>query len=97
MTKGKIAVLIEEHFDPTEYRRFNEYFPAQGYAVEYVSYLWGNPSITFGSNPDNGTVDEHVTVEVDVTAIDPRDYSGILPHRSVRDGPPALSGDGASG
>ena len=38
-TKGKIGVLIEEHFDATEYRRFNEYFPAQGYEVEYLSHL----------------------------------------------------------
>ena len=36
---GKIAVLIEEHFDSTEYRRFNEYFPTQGYEVEYISHL----------------------------------------------------------
>ena len=28
---GKIGVLIEEHFDPTEYRKFNEYFPSRGY------------------------------------------------------------------
>lgn len=32
--KGKIAVLIEEHFDQTEFKRFNEYFPQQGYQVE---------------------------------------------------------------
>ena len=38
-TKGKIGVLIEEHFDATEFRRFNEYFPAQGYEVEYLSHL----------------------------------------------------------
>jgi protease I len=74
----KVAVLIEEHFDQTEYRRFNEYFPANGYAVEYVSYLWGNASLTFGSNPDNGTVEEHVTVDVDVTRVKPTDYAGIL-------------------
>ena len=25
-TKGKIGVLIEDHFDSTEYRKFNEFF-----------------------------------------------------------------------
>ena len=26
-SEGKIGVLIEEHFDETEFRRFNEFFP----------------------------------------------------------------------
>ncbi len=76
--KGKIAVLIEEHFDQTEYRLFNDYFPKQGYAVEYVSHLWGNPSLTFGSNPDNGYVEEHVEVSVEVNNSNPADYAGII-------------------
>jgi protease I len=77
MTK-KIAVLIEEHFDQTEYRRFNAYFPTRGYEVEYVSHLWGQTQLTFGSNPDNGTVEEHVTVTVEVDTINPADYRGLL-------------------
>lgn len=77
-TKGKIGVLIEEHFDMTEYRRFNEYFPQQGYEVEYISHLWGNTQLTFGSNPDNGEVEEHVTVTTEVNDIDPADYKGII-------------------
>jgi putative intracellular protease/amidase len=76
--KGKIGVLIEEHFDQTEYRLFNDYFPKQGYEVEYISHLWGNPSLTFGSNPDNGSVEEHITVTTEVNAIDPADYAGII-------------------
>ncbi len=31
--KGKIGVLIEAHFDETEFRRFNEFFPAHGLAT----------------------------------------------------------------
>ncbi len=76
--KGKIGVLIEEHFDQTEYRLFNEYFPKQGYAVEYLSHLWGNEQLTFGSNPDNGYVEEHVDVTVEVNNVDPADYAGII-------------------
>jgi protease I len=76
--KGKIGVLIEEHFDQTEYRLFNDYFPKQGYEVEYISHLWGNASLTFGSNPDNGYVEEHVTVTTEVNAINPADYAGII-------------------
>lgn len=77
-TKGKIGVLIEEHFDPTEYCKFNEYFPQRGYAVEYISHLWGNDQLRFGSNPDNGEVEEHVVVTTEVNNIDPEDYKGII-------------------
>lgn len=77
-SKGKIAVLIEEHFDQTEYRFFNDYFPKQGYEVEYISHLWGNPELTFGSNPDNGYVEEHVTVTIEVNQVNPSDYAGII-------------------
>lgn len=77
-TKGKIGVLIEEHFDPTEYKKFNEYFPEQGYEVEYISHLWGNSSLTFGSNPENDEVECHVTVTTEVNDIDPADYKGII-------------------
>lgn len=74
----KIAVLIEEHFDGTEYRRFNDYFPRQGYEVDYVSHLWGQPSLTFGNNPDEGVVDLHVKVTTEVNNVKPGDYAGII-------------------
>ncbi|GAC1481160.1 MAG: hypothetical protein NVS2B14_20900 [Chamaesiphon sp.] len=77
-SKGKIGVIIEEHFDQTEYLRFNEYFPEKGYEVEYVSHLWGNPQLKFGSNPDNDEVEQHVIVTKEVNDIDPADYKGII-------------------
>ena len=77
-SKGKIGVLIEDHFDQTEYRKFNEFFPAHGYEVEYISHLWGNPELKFGANPDNGFVEEHVTVKTEINNVDPSDYKGII-------------------
>jgi len=76
--KGKIAVVVEDHFDSTEYRRFNEYFPTRGYEVEYVSHLWGNPALHFGSNPENNKVEEQVTVTTEINNVDPSDYKGII-------------------
>ena len=76
--KGKIGVLIEDHFDLTEYRRFNEYFPQRGYQVEYISHLWGQPALRFSSNPENDTIDEHVTVTTEIDNIKPTDYKGII-------------------
>jgi putative intracellular protease/amidase len=64
--KGKIGVLIEEHFDGTEFRRFNEYFPEQGYEVEYISHLWGNSELTFGSNPENAYAMDRLRYQVNV-------------------------------
>ncbi|NET07655.1 MAG: thiamine biosynthesis protein ThiJ [Symploca sp. SIO2B6] len=73
-TKGKIGVLIEEHFDETEYRRFNEFFPKYGYEVEYISHLWGQPNLTFNGNDH----EEQATVTVEINNIQPTDYKGII-------------------
>jgi protease I len=75
---GKIGVLIEEHFDPTEYRKFNEYFPSRGYQVEYLSHLWGQPQLRFGSNPENDVVGEHVVVTTEINETPLTDYQGII-------------------
>ncbi len=77
-SQPKIAVLIEEHFDPSEYRSFNSYFPAQGYQVEYLSHLWGNESLTFTSNPTDGVVEERVTVRTEVEHASPDDYAAVI-------------------
>jgi protease I len=77
-SKGKIGVLIEEHFDATEFRRFNEHFPQQGYEVEYLSHLWGNPELRFGSNPVNDIVEEHVVVRTELNNVNPSQYVGII-------------------
>eukprot|EP00899_Mesostigma_viride_P015356 jgi/Mesvir1/23821/Mv10629-RA.3 len=76
--KGKIAVLIEEHFDPFEFRSYNEYYPRAGYDIEYVSYLWGGDGIRFTSNPTDGRIEEEVFCTTCVTKVKPEDYAGIL-------------------
>jgi len=77
-SNGKIGVLIEDHFDQTEYRLFNEYFPTRGYQVEYLSHLWGQDRLTFGGNPDDGIVEEHVSVDTEIADVRPGDYRGIV-------------------
>ena len=72
--KGKIGVLIEEHFDETEYRRFNEFFPENGYEVEYISNLWNQEKLTFKGNDHT----EEATVTVDFKNVKPTDYKGIM-------------------
>jgi protease I len=72
--QGRIGILIEDHFDETEFRGFNDYFPAQGYEVEYISHLWGNKQITFKSNDFT----EHVVVSVELNDLEPINYDGII-------------------
>ena len=56
MTK-KVLVLVEEHYDETEYNVFNEFFPKHGIEIEYGSYLWGNDSLTFEGNDKTSKVE----------------------------------------
>ncbi len=72
--KSKIGVLIEEHFDEVEYRRFNEFFPEKGYEVEYISNLWNQESLTFKGNDHTA----EVTVTVDFKDVDLTEYKGII-------------------
>ena len=73
-TKGKIGVIIEEHFDETEYRRFNQFFPEHGYEVEYISNLWNQPQLTFKGNDH----EDEVTVTIDFKDISLSNYQGII-------------------
>jgi protease I len=73
-TKGKIGVLVESHFDETEYRRFGAFFPENGYAVEYLSHLWGQPRLTFEGNDMTARVE----VNVEVARVAPTDYAGVI-------------------
>ena len=74
MNNRKIGVLIEDHFDETEFRKFNIFFPANGYEVEYISHLWNHAKLSFNGND----LTEEVTVTVEVNDIDPTDYDGII-------------------
>lgn len=72
--KGKIGILIEDHFDEIEFRAFNNFFPANGYEVEYISHLWNQEKITFKGI----FFTEEVTVTVEVNDVEPTDYKGII-------------------
>ena len=73
-TAKKIAVLIETHFDESEYQRFNQFFPQHGYEVDYISNLWGQKSLTFEGND----LDDEVTVTIDFNDVKPTDYLGVI-------------------
>jgi putative intracellular protease/amidase len=70
----RIGVLIESHYDETEFALFNEYFTAPEYDLEYLSYLWGQDSLTFEGNDHTSTV----AVTRCVTTADPAEYDAII-------------------
>ena len=70
----KVLVLVEEHYDETEYNVFNDFFPKEGIKVEYGSYLWGNESLTFEGNDKTSKV----TVNTCVSKVDLDDYAGLI-------------------
>ena len=70
--------MVEEHFDQTELFKFNEFFPANGYQVEYVSHLWGNDALTFRPNADDGVMKAAVRVTTEVDAVTPGRYKAII-------------------
>ena len=70
----KIGVLIEAHYDETEFNMFNDAFTKDGYELEYLSYLWGQPSLTFTGNDHTS----QVTVANCVTKIDINTYAAII-------------------
>lgn len=70
----KVLVLIEEHYDETEFNVFNEFFPQEGIEVDYASYLWGNDSLTFEGNDKTSRVE----VSLCVSKINLADYKGVI-------------------
>ena len=69
VNQRKIGVFIEDHFDMTEYRLLTSDF-RRWFDLEYNEPL-ENPTLQFGSNPDNGWVEEHITVSKDVKDVNP--------------------------
>jgi protease I len=82
--RSKIGVLIENHFDPTEYKLFNKMFPARGYQVDYISHLWGNVDSEYSSNPERDPatnkdrIELYVIVKTEINDVVLSDYKGFI-------------------
>ena len=70
----KVGVLIEAHYDETEYNMFNEAFTKDGYGLEYISYLWGQDFLKFSGNDQTS----EAVVDKCVTKADIGDYSAVI-------------------
>lgn len=74
MTDTRILVLIEEHYDETEYNVFNKFFPENNVSVNYASYLWGNEALEFEGNDKTS----RVRVDQCVSRARLEDYKGLI-------------------
>jgi len=74
MAPSNVLVLIEEHYDETEFNVFNSFYPSEGVTVHYASYLWGNESLEFQGNDKTSKV----KVELCVSQIDLSQYQGLI-------------------
>ena len=74
----RVAVLMEQHFDHDEWLAFQEFFRANGYVVDAVSHLWGQPELTFYANAVDGVVPSSCTVQLEVEQLDSRNYDAVL-------------------
>ena len=74
MTQPKILVLIEEHYDETEFNVFNTFFPSHNVSIEYASYLWGNDALEFEGNDKTSKV----KVNLCVSSTTLEEYKGLI-------------------
>ena len=68
--KGKVAVVIESHFDESELYHLKQMLPAKGFTLELVSKLWGEKSAEFQGNECL----DPVRVFKDISSINVEDY-----------------------
>lgn len=73
-SKGKIGILIEDHFDEIEFKSFNSFFPDNGYEIEYMSHLWNQKQQTFKGI----YLTEEVTVNAEINDVELTNYKGII-------------------
>jgi putative intracellular protease/amidase len=77
--RKKIAVLVESEFIPEELRAYEEVFTSNGFKVEFMSRLWGNPSIEFISDvTQKGQMPQTLTVSIDFKDVSLDDYAAVL-------------------
>jgi putative intracellular protease/amidase len=76
----RVAVIVESQFIPQELDIYRQRFQSYGATVDFVSHLWGQPTLRFYSTVEPGVVDElqYLEVSVEVDSIKPSDYAAII-------------------
>lgn len=69
-SKGKIAVVVESHFDEYEIVTLHEKCKEEGYEYEYISTLWGQDFLEFQGNECH----DPIRVYKDIDTVNTKDY-----------------------
>jgi putative intracellular protease/amidase len=69
---------MEQHYDHDEWLAFQSFFPRNGYRIDAISHLWGQPELTFHANAVDGVVRSTCTVRLEVDQLDPSNYAAVL-------------------
>jgi putative intracellular protease/amidase len=76
----KIAVLVESQYIPGEIKIYMERFVQYGATVDFISRLWGKPSVRLYSTIEPGVVDtlEWLEVTKDIDQVNPDEYAAVI-------------------
>ncbi|MCP9810132.1 DJ-1/PfpI family protein [Cyanobium sp. HWJ4-Hawea] len=78
LKSNQIAILIEQHYDHSEWESFRTFFPSHGFSVTPVSRLWGQPKLTFYANAEDGVVPGSCVVSTDVSSVQAKDFAAVV-------------------
>jgi putative intracellular protease/amidase len=77
--RRKIAVLVETEYIPDEIRDYERVFSSNGFEVQLMSRLWGQPSQTFVSDVTDPNMQlETLTVGIDFENTNLDEYAAVL-------------------
>jgi protease I len=75
----KIAVLVETEYIPEEIAAYQTRFSKLGATVDFMSRLWGQPSVTFMSDVDElGESSQQLVVNLDFQKANLDEYAAVI-------------------
>ena len=75
---NKIAVLVESEFIPEEIESYQKRFSELQATVHFMSRLWGQSSVCFYSDTEQGKIPETLEVKIDFQDVDVNDYAAVI-------------------
>lgn len=75
---NKIAILVESEFIPEEIKSYQKRFSELNATVHFMSRLWGQSSVCFYSDTEQGKIPETLEVKIDFEDVDVNDYAAVI-------------------
>ncbi|MBE9170882.1 DJ-1/PfpI family protein [Pleurocapsales cyanobacterium LEGE 06147] len=75
---NKIAILVESEFIPEEIESYQKRFSELKATVHFMSRLWGQSSVCFFSDAEQGKTPQTLEVQIDFQDVDVNDYAAVI-------------------